>query len=410
MSIVQHETAKGPVNGLCDRAFRGVLDAFIENFEARDEVGAAVCISVNGQVVVDLWGGVRNKGGDPWDKDTLCVVFSSTKGAAALCAHMAVERGQLDFDAPVSRIWPEFAQAGKEGALVSTMLDHTVGVPALRDTLPDGAVYDYEGMCRRVAAEAPFWEPGTRTGYHAITFAWTVGEMVRRASGRRLGRFFAEEVAGPLGIDFWIGLPEAQENRVARLIPADPDKARDSRLARAVRADPMSPTGRFILNGGGFNPNTRPGRAAEIGSANGVTNARGLAGLYAPLANGGATDGVRLVGADALARMGRVSSATHDDATLRIPTRFSLGFMKSIDNRALDNAEDCSVVLSEPAFGHVGAGGSIGFADPECRMSFGYVMNKMRAGLLLNARGQSLVDAAYRALGYKSNASGSWVA
>jgi CubicO group peptidase (beta-lactamase class C family) len=175
-----------------------------------------------------------------------------------------------------------------------------------------------------------------------------------------------------------------------------------------MQADPTGPSALFMTNMGGFNPNSRDARAAEIGSATGVSNGRGLADLYAPLANGGALNGVRLVGADTLARMGQVSVATHEDATLMIPTRFSLGFMKSMDNRRLENAEACSVVLSEAAFGHVGAGGSIGFADPQCRMSFGYTMNRMGLGILLNDRGQALVDAAYRALGYRSDAGGVW--
>jgi CubicO group peptidase (beta-lactamase class C family) len=179
-------------------------------------------------------------------------------------------------------------------------------------------------------------------------------------------------------------------------------------MARAIRADPQGPTALFMTNQGGFGANSRAAHAAEIGSATGISNGRGLAGLYAPLANGGALNGVRLVGADALVRMGQVSVATHEDATLMIPTRFSLGFMKSMDNRRLENAESCSVVLSEAAFGHVGAGGSIGFADPECRMSFGYTMNRMGLGILLNDRGQSLIDAAYRAMGYRTNAGGAW--
>ena len=197
--------------------------------------------------------------------------------------------------------------------------------------------------------------------------------------------------------------PSATVKTEDPLAPAPaPTPAPRAAEALAMRADPMGPTGRFMLNGGGFNANSREGHAAEIGSANGVTNARGLAGLYAPLANGGSLNGVRLVGADTLTRMSRVSVATHQDATLCIPTRFSLGYMKSMDNRALENAEDCSAILSEAAFGHVGAGGSIGFADPERRMSFGYAMNRMGAGILLNDRGQGLVDAAYRALGCRS--------
>jgi CubicO group peptidase (beta-lactamase class C family) len=409
MQAIEKPTANGKVTGTCDPAFSGVLDAFLENFAKRNELGASVCVMVNGKTVVDLWGGLKTEGGDPWGADTLCVVYSSTKGASATCAHIAADRGLLDLDAPVRRYWPEFGQAGKESALVSMMLDHSVGVPAVREPLPKGSVYDYDYMCGRLAAEAPFWPPGTRNGYHGLTSAWTVGEMVRRSTGTRMGKFLAEEVAGPLGLDFWIGLPEEQESRVAPMVAYPPDdKARNSRIAIAMREDPMSPTGRFMLNGGGFQPNTREGHAAEIGSGNGITNARGLAGLYAPLANGGSAGAVRLVGADTLTRMSRVSVATHDDATLRIPTRFSLGFMKSMDNRALPNAEDCSALTAESAFGHVGAGGSIGFADPDCRMSFGYAMNRMGAGILLNDRGQTLIDATYRALGYRSDAGGAW--
>jgi CubicO group peptidase (beta-lactamase class C family) len=406
---VEIATSRGAVRGHCDPRFRGVLDAFVRGFEDRGEVGASVCVSVEGQTVVDLWGGQRNRDGDPWEEDTVCVVFSATKGASALCAHMAADRGQLDFDALVTDLWPEFGQAGKETARVGMMLDHSVGVPALRAPLKDGAFYDYDHMVGLLEREAPFWAPGTRNGYHGVTSAWTVGEMVRRSTGRRMGRFFAEEVAGPLGIDFWIGLPEEIEPRVATLIPYPPDdKARTTRIALAMQADPTGPTALFALNGGGFNPGTREARAAEIGSGTGVSNARGLAGLYAPLANGGALGGVRLVSEDALTRMGRCSVATHEDATLCIPTRFSLGFMKSMDNRGLPNAENCSAILGEPAFGHVGAGGSIGFADPECRLSFGYAMNAMGLGILLNDRGQSLVDETYRAIGYRSCAGGSW--
>lgn len=409
MDAVSLTTAKGKVEGTCDPRFRGVLDAFVENFEKRDELGASVAMTVEGKSVVDLWGGLKAEGGAPWEKDSISIVFSATKGASALCAHMAADRGLLDFDAPVTRYWPEFGQAGKEGAMVSMMLDHSVGVPAVREKLKAHGAYDYDYMCDVLAREAPFWKPGTRNGYHGLTSAWTVGEMVRRSTGRRMGVFLREEVAGPLGVDFWLGLPEAHEPRVVAMIPYPPDDAaRNTRIAKAMQADPTGPSALFMTNGGGFNPNSREGHAAEIGSGNGISNARGLAGLYAPLANGGAVGGVRLVGPEAVTRMGKVSVATHEDATLNIPTRFSLGFMKSMDNRRLDNAESCSAILSEAAFGHVGAGGSIGFADPECRMSFGYTMNRMGLGILLNDRGQSLVDAAYRAVGYRTNAGGAW--
>jgi CubicO group peptidase (beta-lactamase class C family) len=409
MVTVERNTAAGTISGTCDAKFSGVADAFVENFETRGEVGASVSITLEGKTVVDLWGGRKAVAGDAWQSDSVCVVFSCTKGASAFCAHIAADRGLLDLDAKVAKYWPEFASHGKEDAVVSMMLDHSVGVPGLREELKQGAYYDYEYMVARLAAEAPFWKPGARNGYHGVTSAWTVGEMVRRSTGKRMGVFLADEVVKPLGIEFWMGLPEEFESRVVPVIPYPPDeRARTSRIALAMLADPMGPTGRFMLNGGGFNPNAREARAAEIGSATGVSNGRGLAGLYAPLANGGELNGKRFVGADTLARMARVSVATHEDATLMIPTRFSLGFMKSMDNRTLENAENCSAILSDAAFGHVGAGGSLGFADPEARMSFGYAMNKMGLGILLNDRGQSLVDAAYRALGYRSNVSGVW--
>lgn len=409
MGTISRRTARGLVEGTCDPRFGDVREVFVENFEARGEVGASLAITLEGRTVVDLWGGQKAEGGEPWTRDTLCVVFSCTKGASALCAHMAADRGLLDFDAPVTRYWPGFAQGGKEAARVSMMLDHSVGLPSLRGALKDGAFYDYDYMVAALEREEAFWKPGTRNGYHGITSAWTVGEMVRRSTGRRMGRFLHEEVTGPLGVDFWMGLPEAHEPRVAPMIaaPVD-DAARTSRMALAMRADPTGPTALFLTNMAGFSANSRAARAAEIGSATGVSNGAGLAGLYAPLANGGELNGVRLVGADTLARMGRVSVATHEDATLMIPTRFSPGFMKSMDNRALENTANCSAILSEAAFGHVGAGGSIGFADPECRMSFGYAMNRMGQGILLNDRGQGLIDAAYRSLGYRSDAGGAW--
>lgn len=411
METISRNTSKGLVEGQIDPKFRPVLDAFIENFEAREEVGASTSITLDGKTVVDLWGGRRTVEGAPWTRDTVGIVFSCTKGATSLCAHMAADRGLLDLDAKVTDYWPEFGQKGKEDALVSMMLDHSVGLPHVRTQIKQGGPYDYQYMVDLLAAEEPFWKPGVRNGYHGLTLAWTVGEIVHRSTKTRMGKYFDENVAKPLGIDFWIGLPEQYEDRVAPVIsPPVTEAAKNSRIVKAAMADPTGASAMFMFNAGGFNPNSREGRAAEIGSGNGISNGRGLAGLYAPLANGGSLNGVQLVGSETLTRMGRVSMATHDDATLAIPTRFALGYMKSMDNRKLDNADNCSVIMSEPAFGHVGAGGSIGFADPEARMSFGYSMNQMGQGILLNDRGQSLVDAAYRALGYRTNAGGVWTA
>ena len=408
-NAVSRTIAGGTIEGTCDPAMAGVLDAFIENFEARDEVGASCTITVEGRTLVDLWGGRRTRGGAPWTPDTLCMVFSSTKGATALCAHMLADRGLLDLDGRIAPIWPEFAQGGKEDALVSMTLDHSVGVPHVRPELKDGGFWDWDYMVDLVAREPAFWEPGTRNGYHGVTMAWTVGEIVHRVAGKRMGLWFQDEVARPLGLDFWIGLPEAQEHRVAPMIPAEPDaRAMDGKFLQTALGKPGTPAALFMRDFLKFDANSRACRAAEIGSGNGMTNARGLAGMYAPLANGGTLGGVRLVGADTLTRMGLVSMATHEDATLMIPTRFSLGYMKAMDNRKVPGAIDSSLLISDAAFGHVGAGGSLGFADPSCAMSFGYAMNRMGAGILMNERGQSLVDAAYRALGMRSDAGGVW--
>ena len=401
--------------GTCKPGFERVAEAFAENFASRGEVGASVCLTVGGETVVDLWGGTADpRTGRAWQRDTVGIVFSCTKGATVICAHVLASRGRLDLDAPVVELWPEFGQHGKARVTTRMMLDHSAGVPALRDKVKDSGPYEWDHMTGLLAAEAPFWEPGTRNGYHGFTFGWTVGEMVRRASGQGLGAFFQQEIAGPLGLDFWIGLPEEIEPRVAPILNY-PLKREDSRTPFLVdlATNWQSIPSLFYMNVGAWRAggaNTRAGRAAEIGAANGITNARGLAGLYAPLANGGG----RLVDAATLARMGEVSMATHDDATLRIPTRFALGFMKSMDNRRrslgaeIFGPEVDSVILGSAAFGHVGAGGSLGFADPVAGLSFGYTMNQMGPGLLLNARGQALVDAAYRALGYRSKDGGVW--
>jgi len=398
------------MEGVCDPRFAAVADELERNFNERGEIGASVCVQHEGRTVVDLWGGVANPAGNvPWTRDTVSIVFSCTKGAVAICAHVLASRGQLDVDAPVAEYWPEFASNGKESATVRMMLDHSVGVPVCREMVKPGGCYDFDYMTGLLAAQEPFWKPGTRNGYHMINFGWTVGEIVRRVSGRSLGTFFREEIAEPLGIDFWIGLPEEVEPRVAPMVPFMPSPADPvGEFVVALMSNPQSIQALSLLNTGGFDPNSRAAHAAEVGGGGGISNARGLAGMYAPLANGGRLDGVSLVDAKQLARMGEVSMSTHEDATLLLPTRFALGFMKSMDNRRRAKGDRDSVLLSSAAFGHVGAGGSIGFADPQEGLSFGYSMNRMGNGLMLNERGQSLVDATYRALGFAGNEGGVW--
>ena len=229
--------------------FEAVRDEFARNFAERDEVGAAVCVTVDGETVVDLWGGVADPATDrPWEADTRVVVYSCTKGATALCAHILADRGLLDLDAPVAQYWPEFATNGKEDATVSMMLDHSVGVPALSGELQPGAMYDWDLMCDLLARQEPWWTPGTRNGYHMITFGWTVGELVRRVSGRSLGTFFREEVAAPLGLEFDIGLPEELEPTVAPIIVWVPDPDYDSSFTRAIRAEPRGVSAMAMKN------------------------------------------------------------------------------------------------------------------------------------------------------------------
>jgi CubicO group peptidase (beta-lactamase class C family) len=399
----------GGVSGSWHPRFKRVRDEFVRNFEERGEVGASVSVRLFGWPIVDLWGGTANaETGEPWEKDTIVHVWSCTKGATALCAHILASRGQLDLDAPVVEYWPEFAQNGKEGATVAMMMSHQAAVPHLRDPLPEGAIYDTQFMVDRLAAEEPFWEPGMDHGYHALTFGFCVGELVRRISNRSLWDFFREEVVDPLGIDFWMGLPDSELPRLAPNIPPDPPTPPLSQFNLKALTDPTSIPALVLFNSGGY---VNPGEAespearaqTEIGAAGGFTNARGLAGLYAPLANGGSP----FVDQASFTRMCRAKSAGWDN-TLCLPTRFALGYMKSMDNRRGLPGNEGAAILSKGAFGHSGFGGSIGFADPDAHMSFGYAMNKQGGGTLLEERGQALVDAAYSSLRYVE-AGGNWV-
>jgi CubicO group peptidase (beta-lactamase class C family) len=410
MGAIRQDIPNGRVAGTCDERFVEVAREFARNFEERGEVGACVSLTLHGETVVDLWGGIADPStGRAWERDTVGIVFSCTKGATALCAHLLASRGLLDLDAPVKEYWPEFAVRGKEHATVRMMLDHSVGVPVISAPLKPLASADWDYMVAQLEAQEPFWKPGTRNGYHMINFGWTVGELVRRVSNKSLGEFFQSEIAQPLGIEFWIGAPESVEARVAPIAMYKPAPGEaPSEFVSKMLTERASIQSLSMLNLG-FEANSRECHAAEVGGAGGISNARGLAGMYAPFACGGTLRGKSFVDGATLARMGEVAVATQEDATLLIPSRFALGFMKSMDNRRRPRGDRDSAILSSAAFGHVGAGGSIGFADPREELSFGYSMNQMGKGILLNERGQSLVDAAYRALGYTTNAPGVWV-
>jgi CubicO group peptidase (beta-lactamase class C family) len=403
------------IEGSCQSRFASVREEFERNFAERGEVGGSVCMTVDGETVVDLWGGAADPAtGQAWANDTIAPIWSSTKGLVALCAHMLASRGELDFDEPVSSYWPEFAKNGKDAITVRMLLNHQAGLAALREPIPPGSYVDWDVVVDALAREEPNWEPGTRHGYHGLTFGHLIGEVVRRVTDRSIGTFFREEVAEPLGLDVWIGLPEEHETRVATNIPAPPPAPGDAipTLYQVALTDPASVQAQMLVNFGGFllDPeaiNSRAVHASEFAGLNGIGNARSLAGVYRPLALGGAVDGVRLVDEGQLVAMGAVSAAGLDAVCL-VPSRWSLGFMKANDNRHAPphDAAGGSALLSEDAFGHAGMGGSLGFADPRARVSFGYVMNRQGSGLALNDRGQSLVDAAYRSLGYRHPAGG----
>jgi len=398
------------VSGFCDPRFAEVREEFERNFAERGELGAGVALYVDGTPVVDLWGGVVAPAGAPWERDTLTVVFSSTKGMAAAAMHVLIDRGVIDVEAPVARYWPEFAAHGKAGITVGMVMAHQAGLPVWTEPLPEGALLDWDLAAGALARQATLWEPGTAHGYHGLTLGFLEGEIVRRADGRSIGTVLREEIAGPLGADVWIGLPEAEEARVAEVILMD-SFAPNSAMGRKLLAEPDWIGQRMLDNAGGFvtpaRINSRAAHAAEVPAVGGVANARGLARLYAPLSLDGAIDGVRLVRPGALAGMRTTRAASAVDLMLRLPTTFTLGFSKTWGARALGPGEH--VILGEHAFGTPGMGGSLGFADGEARLSFGYVMNRHGGGVGLNDRGQSLVDAAYRALGYRSCEPGAWV-
>lgn len=407
------------VHGFCAPAFQPVFDAFVANFRDRKEIGASVAITHNGQAVLEAWGGFSDTlsatPSTPWNRDTVSLVFSCTKGAAALCAHILVAQGKLELDKPVAHYWPEFAANGKSRVTVRMLLSHAAGVPAIpfSTPVPPGGWADWNLMTSLIAGTAPWWEPGTTHGYHALTFGWLAGELVRRVSGVSVGTFFQQQVAVPLDMDFWIGMPSAQLGRVAPMLAATETLPVEPFLEKLM--DPASLQAALFFNLGGWlgmppaTPpayNTPQSLQAEIPAAGGVTNGRGLATMYAALANGGALGGVRLLPADYAAQMGTVYSGSFQDRSVLIPTRFGLGFHPSIDNRHI--GPGLSVIMGTHAFGHSGFGGSVGFGDPHHKLSFGYTMNRMGPGTGLNDRGQSLIDAAYKVVGATSNKWGYW--
>ncbi len=378
------------VKGTVEPGFAKVRDAFARNFEDLNESGAAVSIDHHGRKVVDLWAGVAGSPASAeWTEDTLAIVFSTTKGATAITALMLADRGALDLDAPVARYWPEFAAAGKGRIPVAMILNHQAGLPIVDAPLTLDDVLAGEPVVRALAAQRPIWEPGSRHGYHGLTYGWLVGELVRRVTSMSLGRFFASEVARPLGLDFWIGLPEAEERRVAPVVDGPPPTDPAVIQLMAAFSDPGSLFWRMCTMNGAIPVgaqdsnvyNSRRFHAAEIPAANGITTARSLARLYA--ATLGEVEGVRLFGPETLRRALEVTSEG-TDALLGVRTRFGLGFGRDGGDVRL---------LGPDSYGSAGAGGSVGFADPPSGIAFGYLMKQMGSSLLIDPRAVRLIDA-----------------
>ena len=376
-----------PISGQVATGFEPVYAAFENNFVKHGEVGAAVHVTLNGEPVVDLWGGAADAVGSlPWQADTIVNVWSTTKGWLALAMHLLADRGLLDFDAPVATYWPEFAQNGKEKVLVRHILTHTSGLPAPSVKVPDEAVYEWETMIRALEQSELFWQPGTKCGYHAATFGWLNGEVLQRITGISVGKFIRSQISAPLSADVFVGLTEQEQVRAAETIPFSSleNFIFQAMLALGGRAKSLAFT----------NPprpakmaNTCRWREAEIPSSNGHASARGLAQLYTPLALGGKVGEVRLLSEASVERASREQIHAKDVVTGTVERR-ALGFMlpspKFGDPRPLT------------AFGHPGMGGSLGFADPSKHLAMGYVMNKMLFGL--DSRSMELCRALYACL------------
>jgi len=400
------------VHGTATSAFDSVREEFEKNFDERGEVGASLTVFVDGEPVVDLWGGHADvERTRQWDEDTIGLVWSCTKGVVATAVHALVDRGDIDLDAAVTKYWPEFGKGGKEHITVAQLLSHQAGLEAINREVPAGTIWDRRWITAALAEQEPLIDPGTRSGYHAFTFGYLASEILERVTGASIGEYVRSEIAGPLGADLWLGLPEEHFDRVAPTIPAVVAEGAVVHPIYLAAATPGTVQHLMYANIGEYLLESDSLRAysAELPSTGAVTNARGLASIYNALAVGGTVDGVRIGSPDSITRASTAVSASSADRFLTVPTRFGLGYWLAFDNRRFTDNDSDSFVIGRAAFGHVGFGGSFAFADPDARLAVAYTMNQQGGGAALNPRGQSLVDAVYRGLGYRTNAPGCWV-
>ncbi len=373
------------IHGTCREDFEPVRERFAANFDEGTELGASVAVTLHGEPVVDLWAGDADNDGRPWERDTIVNVWSTTKTMAAIVMLMLADRGDIDLEAPVATYWPEFAANHKDDVTVAQVLAHTAGVPGWDPAIAPDDIYDWDATVANLAAQAPWWRPGSVSGYHALSQGFLEGEIVRRVTGRTIGTFYREEVAEPMGADFHIGLPESEDARVAEQIPpqmgiADLDALDPESVAvRALASCPLT----------GAEPNTRQWRASEIPAAGGTGNARSVARVHSSLANGGEVDGVRLLSPEGVEAI-FTERASGVDLVLGMDMRLGTGFGLMNETIPLSpNPRSCF-------WG--GWGGSLAVIDLDAELSVAYVMNKMANGLVGDVRGGLLILAAYQAL------------
>ncbi|MFD7817971.1 serine hydrolase domain-containing protein [Streptomyces sp. NPDC059785] len=383
------------VNGTVAEGFEPVREAFVRTFDTLGERGAAVAVYRHGRKVVDLWGGTRDVDGtEPWQRGTAHVLHSATKGVAAAALLLLHQRGELDLDAPVGAYWPEFKTRGKERILVRHVLAHRAGLPVVDRPLTPAEAADPDRTAAALVAQAPEWEPGTAHGYHPHTYGWFAGELVRRITGRGVGEWIADEIAGPLGADLWVGLPDAERGRTGRSGRVAPPETANTLRMRPKRsvaeayADPSSLTSRaFAAITPAPDDNDPAYRAAALPASNGIATAEALARFYASLI--GEVDGRAPLFTPKTVARARAEESAGPDRVLVVSTRFGLGFMLH---------GPASPLLAPGSFGHPGRGGPLGFADPESGIAFGYVTNGFRKTVTSDPRAQALLRGVRAAL------------
>ncbi|MGK0223181.1 MAG: CubicO group peptidase (beta-lactamase class C family) [Limisphaerales bacterium] len=373
------------IQGYCDERFGKVRDAFAENFSERADIGACFAATLEGEFVVDLWGGHQDAERQrPWQEDTIINVYSSTKTMTFICALMLADRGQLDLDAPVANYWPEFSANGKENVLVKHILSHSAGLPGFSRVLTADELYDWDLCCADLAAQASWWEAGTQSGYHAITQGYLVGEVVRRVTGQTIGQYFKAEVADKVSADFHIGVDPKDFGRVADLVPA-------AETAPILEMDPESIPGR-VFAGLDISPGTTGSagwRQAEIPAANGHGNARSIVRAQTAMANGGSAFGIKLLSGVGCAKALELQTEG-PDLVLGLVVKYALGY-------GLPTA-DIPISPNANTLFWGGAGGSTVVVDTEARACFSYVMNQMDNFIIGGPRGQALASAMYDSL------------